>query len=124
MPASRANSLEEVFDALRPLLARHAGRLVVVHDRPGDYYLNTARLGTTKKPMFFGSVKIGKSYVSYHLMSVYTYPELLDNVPATLIACMQGKSCFNFKTTAAIDLGALGKLTDTGLTRLRKDGLA
>jgi hypothetical protein len=115
---------EAVFAVLRPLLARHAARLVVVHDRPGDYYLNTARLGPTKKPMFFGAVKIGKSYVSYHLMPVYAYPELLADVPASLLGCMQGKSCFNFTSPGAIDLTALGKLTDAGLARFRKDGLA
>jgi hypothetical protein len=115
---------EAIFSALRPLLARHASRLVVVHDRPGDFYLNTARLGPTKKPMFFGAVKIGKSYVSYHLMPVYAYPELLAGIPASLLGCLQGKSSFNFTLPGTIDLTALGKLTDAGLARFRKDGLA
>jgi len=54
-----------------------------------------------KKPLFFGAVKIGKNYVSYHLMPVYVFPELLKDISPALKQKMQGKSCFNFKSVDA-----------------------
>lgn len=44
----------------------------------------------------FAMVKIGKRYVSYHLMCVYLDPALLAGVSPELTRRMQGKSCFNF----------------------------
>ena len=61
-------------------------------------------------PMWFGAVRIGKAYVSYHLMPIYTEPALAAAVPDGLKKRMQGKSCFNFKTldeTQRADLQAL-----------------
>jgi len=37
-----------------------------------------------KKPMYFGSVKININYVSFHLMPVYVFPELLKNMSPAL----------------------------------------
>ena len=45
---------------------------------------------------FFAGVRVGKRYVSYHLMPVYARPQLLDGISAELRRRMQGKSCFNF----------------------------
>jgi len=46
--------------------------------------------------LVFGSVKMGKRYVSYHLMFVYLAPDLLGAMSPQLRQRMQGKSCFNF----------------------------
>jgi len=53
---------------------------------------------TEKYPdgMMFGGVKIGKRYVSYHLMCVYLQPDLITAMSPQLRNRMQGKSCFNF----------------------------
>lgn len=47
--------------------------------------------------MWFGGVRRGKAYVSYHLMPVYTHADLAARIPPDLKKRMQGKSCFNFK---------------------------
>ena len=47
--------------------------------------------------MFFGSVRLGKAYVSYHLMPLYMRPALTSLVSPVLKKRMQGKTCFNFK---------------------------
>ena len=49
------------------------------------------------QPMWFGGVQTMKSYVSFHLMPVYSHPSLAAKIPPELKKRMQGKSCFNFK---------------------------
>lgn len=46
--------------------------------------------------LMFGAVRMGKRYVSYHLMCVYMQPDLLAAMSPQLRKRMQGKSCFNF----------------------------
>jgi len=40
-------------------------------------------------------VKIGKAYVSFHLMPIYMNPKLQATISPELKKHMQGKSCFN-----------------------------
>ena len=109
-----------VFSALKPVMARHEKRLHLKADKPGEYTLE----GRTPspfpqhkgQPMWFGSVRLGKAYVSYHLMPLYMSGELQAAIPAELKKRMQGKSCFNFKTDPSAELLAeLKKLTEAGL---------
>lgn len=90
---------EAVFAELRERMIRAAAGYSVVTDRPGALVLH-APIPNPLKPeerMWFGSVQIKKSYVSYHLMPVYSHRELRDRVSPGLARRMQGKSCFNFK---------------------------
>jgi len=89
-----------VFQELRAILAEYEPKLVVVHDRPDNYYLDTHTLGANKKPIYFGGVRIGKGYVSYYLMPVYS-PALQKGMSSALRKRMQGKACFNFTTVDA-----------------------
>jgi len=74
------------------------------------------------KPMYFGGVSIRKNYVSYHLMPVYTSPDLLDGISPDLSRRMQGKSCFNFKRVDQALFSELAVLTDRGYKRFEQDG--
>ena len=47
--------------------------------------------------MYFGSVRLGKAYVSYHLVPIYMCPPLTASIQPALKKHMQGKACFNFK---------------------------
>lgn len=87
----------ETFDKLKALLKRYEENLTLLHDNADNYYLNTPISDTNKKSDFFGAVQIKKSYVAFHLMPVYYYPNLLGNISQDLKDRMQGKSCFNFK---------------------------
>jgi len=71
----------------------------------------------------FGGVQIKKNYVSYHLMPVYAFPDLLDGLSPELKKRMQGKSCFNFKTVDKALFKELGALTRKGYQRYKKEGL-
>ncbi|WP_437725979.1 hypothetical protein [Sorangium sp. So ce861] len=99
------------FEALRSILQRHARDLVVVHDTPDNYYLDTRTTAPNGKPLFFGAARAGRAYTSFYLMPVYTNPELLGGVSPELKKRMQGKSCFNFKTREPALLDELETLT-------------
>jgi hypothetical protein len=87
----------KTFEHLKAILSPYEPNLAIVHDKTDNYYLNTPITESNKKAEFFGAVQIKKSYVAYHLMPIYYYPELLDNISNELKSRMQGKSCFNFK---------------------------
>lgn len=88
---------DKIFTALKSFLEQYEANLSVVHEKSDHYYLNTPTIETNKKTEFFGAVQIKKSYVAFHLMPIYYYPELLNNISHELKNRMQGKSCFNFK---------------------------
>ncbi|KYF55659.1 hypothetical protein BE08_16370, partial [Sorangium cellulosum] len=100
-----------MFEALRGILQRHARDLVVVHDTPDNYYLDTRTKGPNGKPLFFGAARAGRAYTSFYLMPVYAHPELLGDVSPDLKKRMQGKSCFNFKTSEPALFSELEALT-------------
>ena len=88
---------DKIFTTLKALLEQYEPNLSIVHKKSDHYYLNTLSIETNKKAEFFGAVQIKKSYVAFHLMPIYYYPELLNNISQELKNRMQGKSCFNFK---------------------------
>ncbi|MCO4098157.1 hypothetical protein [Gemmatimonas sp.] len=91
-------------------------------DTDAELYLNTNHIQKNKSPLFFGAVQIKKAYVSYHLMPVYVTPELLDDISPALKACMQGKSCFNFKSVEPALFKELAKLTKAGYVSYKAQG--
>jgi hypothetical protein len=99
-----------VFNALREILRDYAPRLNVVHDKPDNYYLDTHTIGANKRPIFFGGVRIGKSYVSYYLMPIYG-PQIRDGMSPALKKRMQGKACFNFTEVDGALFKELDQLT-------------
>ncbi len=114
--------LQRVFETLKPLLKDHEHGMIVVHDTPRQYYLNTRTIMENGQPLFFGSVEIRKNYVSFHLFPVYVFPELLDGIGG-LKKRMQGKSCFNFRKIDQEQVGALRSLVRAGNDRFRQEGL-
>ena len=96
------NDFPGVFTRLRPLLAHYEQRLKILADTPTEYTVLTR----TPSPfpqhkgagLYFGSLRLGKAYVSYHLLPLYMCPELNSQVSARLKKRMQGKACFNFKS--------------------------
>jgi hypothetical protein len=90
-----------VFSALKDVLARHEQRLAVSADSPTEYTVLTRSASPFPQhkghPMYFGSVRLGKAYVSFHLMPLYMSPALTGLISPALKKRMQGKTCFNFK---------------------------
>jgi hypothetical protein len=109
-----------VFKALKALLKPYAPNLKTVRDNAEWYYLDTHTLGANKKPVMFAAAKIGKNYVSYHLMPVYT--GMNADMSPELKKRMQGKACFNFKTVDPALFEELAKLTRKGYDQWRARG--
>ncbi len=113
--------MERTFERLAAIFAPYRPSLVTKTDEPGDLYLEAPLSASYPKGMFFGAVKIGKRYVSFHLMPVYVHPELLDDISPELRKRMQGKSCFNFTTLDEELLEELSRLTAAGFVRFEED---
>ena len=116
MPADFA----AILYALKPVFEKHADRLTVCNDSRMGYMLNTKSPSPFPQhkgePMFFGAVRVGKAYVSFHLMPLYMCPELTAGMSTELRKRMQGKTCFNFKTQPPPALIAeLDVLTDRSI---------
>ncbi|NJC97867.1 MAG: hypothetical protein C3F07_21035 [Anaerolineales bacterium] len=119
MPAQ--NEFPVVFEHLRKLLKPFASKLNVKADTIDTYYLEGHYNEKWGKELFFGSVQIRKNYVSFYLMPVYMYPDLLKGVSPELRKHMQGKSCFNFKKVEPQLLKELAELTNRGFERFIKE---
>jgi hypothetical protein len=102
----------ETFGKLRDMIAEETAGMEVTSDHPKGFMVTTGFSPRWKKEIFFGGVRIGKSYVSYYLFPVYMVPALASDLSPGLKKRMQGKSCFNFK---AVDETLLSELR--GLTR-------
>ncbi len=109
-----------VFEALKPVFATVARRLDVATDSAAAYALRTRSASPFPQhkgqPLEFGSVRVGKAYVSLHLMPIYMSPPLVKRITPALKKRMQGKSCFNFTTVPPSEVvSELRELTEASL---------
>jgi hypothetical protein len=118
---SAANDFRPVFEQLRNILKPHAEGLTVKADTAGTYYLDGPYSEKWKKELFFGSAQIKKNYVSFYLMPVYMYPELLHDISPELKKRMQGKSCFNFTKVEPELFAELAELTRKGAKKFNEE---
>jgi hypothetical protein len=113
-----------VFNQLREIFKAYETVMKVTADTEDHYYLDTYKINPkNKQAIFFGAAKINKNYVSYHLMPVYIYSELLEDISTDLKKRMQGKSCFNFKEINEDLIGELKNLTEMGLHKYKENNL-
>lgn len=94
---SSKEDLPLVFKELKAILSPYARKLDLKVDTPDVYSIDGPYSEKWRKQLFFGAAQVKKNYVSFHLMPVYMYPELLKEISPELKKHMQGKSCFNFK---------------------------
>jgi hypothetical protein len=110
---------DEVFATLKQVFRRHLDRLSVQSDSATEYTLVGRKPSPFPQhkghPMFFSSVRLGKAYVSFHLLPLYMNESLSRTISPALRKRMQGKACFNFKITPDAELIAeLERLTHAG----------
>ncbi len=110
-----------VFEQLKNILKPCEDQLTVKTNTSDTYYLDSPYSEKWKKELFFGSAQIKKNYVSFYLMPVYMYPELLDNISPELKRHMQGKSCFNFKKVEPALFEELAVLTRKGAEKFKEE---
>jgi hypothetical protein len=116
---SRQSVFPLVFEALKNILKPFEPNLTVTADTPGAYSLNGPYSEKWQKQLFFGSAQIKKNYVSFYLMPVYMFPDLLKDISPELKKRMQGKSCFNFKKVEPDLFKELAELTHKSLEHFR-----
>src|SRR6186713_3062379 len=110
-----------VFEQLKGILRAYNRTFTVKTDTADTYYLDGPYSEKWKKELFFGSAQIKKNYVSFYLMPVYMYPELLKDVSPQLKKRMQGKSCFNFKTVEPELFDELRELTRRSADKFKEE---
>jgi len=115
-------SFESIFSQLSQLMMLYADRLVLNENTRDNINIFTHHIMDNKKPLYFGGVKINKKYVSYHLMPVYVFPDLLESITPELKKRMQGKSCFNFSKDDPVLFSELKELTQQGYERYQAAG--
>jgi hypothetical protein len=109
-----------VFATLKGVLSKRAKKLAVKNDTSAQYSLVTKAPSPFPQhkgqPMWFAEVKLGKAYVSFHLVPVYMNPALSGTISPALKKRMQGMACFNFKNPPDDEqLAELNRLTDAAL---------
>ena len=115
------NDFPLVFEHLRKILKPFAPKLTLKTDTTDTYYIDGPYSEKWKKELFFASAQIKKNYVSFYLMPVYMYPDLLKDISPELKKHMQGKSCFNFKKVEPELFDELTELTHKGFERFNKE---
>jgi hypothetical protein len=113
----KGTNFDATFAELREIFAPYERKLNVTANTPDNYALETDHVMKNKHRMYFGGVRRGKNYVSFHLMPIYAFPDLLEKASAELKKRMQGKSCFNFTSPDEKLFNELRKLTKAGFTR-------
>ena len=110
-----------IFEQLKAILKPYAEKLTLTIDTADTYYIDGPYSEKWKKQLFFGSAQIKKNYVSFYLMPVYMYPDLLNDISPELKKRMQGKSCFNFKKVEPDLFRELTELTRKSVERFQKE---
>jgi len=118
---SAGNNFPVVFEQLKNILKPYAEKLTVKTDSADTYYIDGPYSEKWRKELFFGSAQIKKNYVSFYLMPVYMYPDLLKGVSPELKKRMQGKSCFNFRQVEPVLFKELAELTRKGAERFQQE---
>jgi len=115
------NDFPVVFEKLKNILKPYAKHLTLKADTSDTYYIDGPYSQKWNKQLFFGSTQVKKNYVSFYLMPVYMYPELLQDISPELKKRMQGKSCFNFKKVEPDLFRELAELTRKGAEKFRQE---
>jgi len=119
----KAPALDGVFERLRKVLEPYAKHMVVKHDGPGIYYLESAPVPKYGTEVFFGAVQAGKGQVSFHFMPIYVFPEMRDELSPALKKRLRGTSKFTFTDLDAALLKELAALTKKGYQGYRRGGV-
>jgi len=119
-----STEFQSAFVSLKAVFAPYVEHLQVLADTPTDYLLHSRIPSPFKQhkgqPMYFGSVRLGKAYVAFHLMPLYMNDELTATISPALKKRMQGKTCFNFKGVPEPEiLAELKRLAEAGFSIFR-----
>ncbi|HYV47307.1 MAG TPA: hypothetical protein VFA20_20755 [Myxococcaceae bacterium] len=115
-----APDFDGAFTSLKSVFAKHQRKLAVKADTAKEHTLVGKKPSPFPQhkghPLYFGSVRLGKAYVSLHLPSLYMHPPLAKGISPELKKRMQGLACFNFKSPPdRVLLAELKRLADVSM---------
>jgi hypothetical protein len=111
------SEFKAVAAELKAIFKPYRSKLTVVSESETEIYLDTKVILKNKHAIFFGGVRTGKAYVSFHLMALYCFPDLTRAMSPALKKRMQGKACLNFTTVDKVLFKELKALTKLGADR-------
>jgi hypothetical protein len=118
--------LQQIFEAIKPLLQRYRPPLVPKTDTERYFdlwsYKDLEIEGRKRKEVFFAGLVIQKSYVGFYFMPVYAEPEVKAFFPPEVMKLLKGKSCFHIKSLTPQLLGQLDSVLRTGFDLYRRRG--
>jgi hypothetical protein len=118
MPQREAFPL--IFTHLKLIFEPFVPPLIVQADTSDNYSLVIPASARYPTGLFVGAVQVKKNYVSFHLMPIYMFPELLSGLSVPLRKRMQGKSCFNFIAVDETLFAELQQLTHESIAYVRE----
>jgi hypothetical protein len=123
MPKHSDSDFDAVYQRLQNILGKYQTGTLKARTNARDQYvlIGPPTERTEGRECWFGAVRTGKAYVSYHLTAVYAFPTLLEGVSPELKKRMQGKSCFNFKAVDEKLFKELADLTKKGYEKFKKE---
>lgn len=120
MPATR--DFTGTFRVLKGLLEPYASRLHPTQDSDTFYMLDGEYVPAFKRAVPFAGVQLRRAYVTFHLLPVYSHPELLGSASDALKKRLHGRSGFNFTRPDRELLVELSALVDRGFALYERLG--
>ncbi len=121
MPANK--QFQTTFVHLKRILRAHENQLTVTTNKFDNYMLDAGYSEKFGRKVFFGGVSVKKRYVSFYLMPVYAFPDLLKGISPALNKRMQGKACFNFTVADGSLFKELAELAEKSFARYKRENL-
>ena len=115
---------QQTFELLKTIIESYEDEMDVVSNEPDKYYLNWPEIGKNGKPYFFACAQVRSNSIAFHLMPIYEYPKLLENISDELRRKLKGKSCFHFTKPDANLLAELAELVEQGFLHIDENGHA
>lgn len=119
---------KDIFEKIRSALEKQAPPMVVSKERVDVFELSGNKpvpYGSKKEivpGMYFSSVVARKDMVSFYFFPLYYHEDDFKDLIPTMIKCLKGKTCFNFKKSEQVDEKELNALLKKGIKAWKKNG--
>jgi len=119
---------KDIFEKIRSALEKQAPPMVVSKERVDVFELSGNKpvpYGSKKEivpGMYFSSVVARKDMVSFYFFPLYYHKDDFKDLIPTMIKCLKGKTCFNFKKSEQVDEKELNALLKKGVKAWKKNG--
>ena len=92
-------------------------------DTESEYILIMRRVQKNKKPRYFGAVRMGKAYVSFHLVALYEFPELAEGLSNRIDETEARQGLSQLQGSGRAALQGVGRLDEERVRPVREGKL-